>query len=167
MSAQDKVPKYYLAHHIHSRHKIRKWELKIEKKLNIDLFNPFYDTPRSDIKLINMGLLEPYDYKKRSVSDIVEGDLNNLKQCDGLVAILSGFSIGVPIEIFYCKHILNKPVYVVLEADLKHYKGHPWIRYLADKIFTSRSSLTKYLKDIRRDKYGKASYKRESHQESS
>jgi len=143
--------RYYLAHSLHSRHKIRKWELRIEKQLNIDLYNPFYDAVRSDIELIDMGLLEPFDSNRRSAKEIVKMDLEALTKCDGLIAILSGFSIGVPIEIFYCKYILNKPVYVVLEDNLKHYKGHPWIKYLSNKIFTSRSSLTRYLKVLKEE----------------
>jgi hypothetical protein len=35
----------YLAHNFESRKTIRKWELKMEGRYNINLDNPFYDNP--------------------------------------------------------------------------------------------------------------------------
>jgi len=102
---------YYIAHPSDSRQRIRKWELKIEKKLGITLLNPFYDTGKQDAKDIDAGRLARYQIDPKK---IVEGDVDWIKRSKGLIAFITGdLSYGTIQEMVYGK-LNNKPVYSVI-----------------------------------------------------
>ena len=142
----------YLAHNFLTRKNMRKWELGIEGKYNINLDNPFYDNPA---RAEEMKILDSYkdasrqqrDYlSSRSSSSIVEDDLEKIRKSDGIVTVISNASIGTPMEVFFAARILRIPVYVVT----KKYASHPWIVEHAAKIFADRKTLEQFLKQ----KYG-------------
>ena len=146
------VKTLYIAHNFLTRKKIREWELKIEKKYNINLDNPFYDNPdRAEEMLILDSFKECSRAQRaylstRSSYDIVENDLEKIRKSDGIIAILNDVRIGSPMEVFYASRILRIPVYIVT----RKYNSHPWVIQHAAKIFTNRKELEAFI----RKKYG-------------
>jgi len=141
--------KLYLAHPLIDRKWVREWELKLEKISNIEFMNPFYDNPKESdaIQKIDAGKIKRYDVSI-DCEDIVEGDLELIKNSDGVFAILtSGLSIGTFMEIFYAGYILKKPVYVFAK-DKKDLIHHPWIKYLSAKRFTNKKDTEKFFKKL-------------------
>lgn len=137
---------FYLAHNFESRKIIRKWELKMEGKYNINLDNPFYDNPERalDMKVIDSfkdGSKEQKEFMStRSAFDIVEDDLDKIRKSDGIVALAETTRIGTPMEIFFAGRILRIPVFVVT----KRYAEHPWITMHTKRVFRSLREFEKY-----------------------
>lgn len=139
----------YLAHNFNIRKQMRKWELKIEGKYNINLDNPFYDHDRNDIK--SLDKLEDDSpeqvkfFKERNtltmVDSIVEGDLELIRKSDGIVTQIKSPSIGTSMEIFFAARILRIPVYIIT----KKHANHPWIKKHATMIFSSMDEFEKFL----------------------
>ena len=134
--------KLYFAHNFNDRKEMRAIELELEKQLNIELFNPFYDDPTRVAEMKELDSRGTSDTARtlrfknsfnRDDDDarlIVRRDLQNLAGCDGLFTIVKEPSFGTTIEI--CNAVLmRKPVYFVSEK----YCNHPWIKVYATKIF--------------------------------
>ena len=136
----------YLAHNFNTRKSIRKWELKIEGKFNINLDNPFYDNPNraKEMEVLDSmrdGNRKQRDYlSQRSAKSIVEDDLDKIRKSDGLLAIANDTRIGTPMEIFFAGRILRIPVYIVS----KKYVKHPWIVQHATMTFSSMAEFEKF-----------------------
>lgn len=142
---------FYIAHNFYTRKEIREWELMIEANLNINLFNPFYDGNREDIsRLDNMKdkSLDQEIYYRNSVKPkrIVENDLEAIRKSDGLVTVIDKPSIGTSMEIIMAARIFKIPVYVITNTV----NFHPWIKYLATKIFTTKEEFEEFIEK----KYG-------------
>lgn len=146
----------YLAHNFETRFGIRKLELKIEAKYNINLFNPFYDADRNDmVQLDKQGETRRESISGlRSFSDsackaLVERDLLAIQQSDGLLTIIKSASFGTAMEIIMCAYIYRKPVYII--TTNKIIAAHPWLRYLATisqgRIFNGFSEFKGWLKE--------------------
>lgn len=141
----------YLAHNFEIRKKIRKWELRIESKYNLNLDNPFYDTDqRTDMLELDQmkdGSKEQREYfKNRDTEELVDRDLEKIRKSDGLVAMANVTRIGTPMEIFFAARILHIPVFIITQK----YIYHPWIKKYATKIFPHRRAFEEFVKD----KYG-------------
>lgn len=137
----------YLAHNFELRKGIRKWELQIEGKYNINLTNPFYDgSQRSDMEKLDKmrdGSKEQREYfKTRDTTDLVERDLTKIRKSDGIVAFANVTRVGTPMEIFFAARILRIPVYIIT----KKYPFHPWIKKHATEIFRNRHDFELYVK---------------------
>jgi len=138
----------YLAHNFLTRKKIRKWELRIEGKYNINLDNPFYDNPDRAEEMLTLDSLKDFSKKQmeyfatRSPRDIVEDDLEKIRKSDGIVAIMNDTRIGTPMEVFFAARVLRIPVYIVT----KRHAFHPWVIQHATKVFSSRSEFEEYIK---------------------
>ena len=122
--------KLYLAHPIGIRHEMRKWELEFEKRTSILLDNPFYDTDRQDVHLIDQGKQTPFG-ATLDFRGIVHDDLAKIDVSDGLVASVDKEvpSIGTVMEMWYCGIQKDKPVFIVSP----NWNTHPWLRYVADE----------------------------------
>jgi len=142
----------YLAHNFNIRKQMRKWELKIEDKYNINLDNPFYDHDRNDIKALDKledDSPEQVKYfKERNtltmVDSIVEGDLELIRKSDGLITKIKSASIGTSMEIFFASRILRIPVYIITNANIAN---HPWIKKHATKVFSNTVEFEKFVKE--------------------
>lgn len=92
-------------------------------------------------------------------TQIVEGDLNELRMCDGIVANIFQQSFGTAMEIAYAK-LLGKAV-IIITKDRKDLVS-PWITYHADLIIddldeVSIKKIIKLLKNkepLRKIRYG-------------
>ena len=139
--------KFYLAHNFESRKVVRKWQLKMEGKYNIEFDNPFYNNVErlKDMKIIDAfkeGSKEQKEFMStRDASSIVEDDLDKIRKSDGIVALAETTRIGTPMEIFFAGRILRIPVFVIT----KRYARHPWITMHAKKIFRSLREFEKYV----------------------
>lgn len=76
------------------------------------------------------------DYRGRELepgiaAEIVAGDLEDLHNCDALLAFVDKPSFGTAMEIFYVKHDLKKPVVVI---DATGLPLSPWLVHHADVI---------------------------------
>jgi len=133
--------KLYLAHPFDARKWVREWELQLEKKLGIELFNPFYDAPgRTDVEKIDGGRQERYE--KIDPAELVIRDLKYTHSCDGLVGIIDGsLSYGTVMEIVYA-NIYRLPVYLIVTNG--HHK-HPWLVYHSTKVFISLENFESYM----------------------
>jgi len=137
----------YLAHNFNTRKNVRKWELKMEGKYNINLDNPFYDNPNraKEMEVLDSmrdGNRKQRDYlSQRSAKSIVEDDLDKIRKSDGLLAIANDTRIGTPMEIFFASRILRIPVYIIS----KKYAGHPWIVQHTTVTFTSMIEFEKFV----------------------
>jgi len=133
----------YLGHPFEIREQVREWELEVEKRLRVDLVNPFYDVWREDIEKIDSG--EVGKYEKCDPKKIVQRDVFNIAKTQGGIYILEDpqkvFSVGTIQEMVY-SCILGKPTYSLV---FNGYPNHPWIVYHSDEIFTSWNELDKFL----------------------
>ena len=134
--------KLYFAHNFNNRKEFRELELKLEKELGIELYNPFYDDPdreeemrELDNRLANakdrmQAFENRFNRDNDSAEMIVKRDLTALASCEGLVTIVEKPSFGTTIEI--CNAVLmRKPVYFISEI----YSNHPWIKVYATQCF--------------------------------
>lgn len=127
--------RYYLAHPILLRHKVRQDELEFERKTKISLINPFYDGSEAEaIAPLDRGEINLKEYAQRLSSgktgdQFVLSDLKNIAETDGVVAvIMAGVpTIGTSMEIWEAVRI-GKPVFIVTD-----FKSHIWLKYCAEK----------------------------------
>lgn len=137
--------KLYLAHPFDSRHKIRKWELRIEKMTGIELVNPFFDIERPDEGIIynpKTTREERYAIDETYATVLVERDIEQIKNCDGIIAIVDGSrSYGTIQEMVYAK-IMDKHCLAMISNGQS---GHPWLRYHSAMIFESLENLERFL----------------------
>lgn len=135
----DYLGDYYLAHPFESRHEIRKWEISVEKRTGIKLFNPFYDIYREEIELIDKGL------RKYGITDektVVLRDLSNIEKCKEFLAILDGNkTIGTFQEMVYAK-LYGKITHLIITDGSEK---SPWIRYHSNRIFLSQKAFEDFL----------------------
>lgn len=134
--------KLYLAHNLYTRKKIRKVELALEKKYNIELANPFYDRKRKHIKKIDKGICTRWEFGGKECIDIVMNDCEMIDNSNGVLAIVSELSqhIGTILEIAYAFHH-KKLVYVITDT----FYNHPWIRVYANKRFRNFDEFENWL----------------------
>lgn len=140
---------FYMAHNFYTRRTIRKWELMIEKKYNLNLDNPFYDTTRNDVEQLDKLKDRSLEQKKwfsenntpEHVELIVEEDLKMIRKSDGLVAEVNDTRIGTPMEIIMAYRIFKIPVYIIT----RKYNNHPWIKKHSTKIFRNRKEFEEFI----------------------
>jgi len=122
----------YLAHPFESREYVREWELLIEGKYEIALYNPFYDSKRDDIHKIDAGEIDRYRVEPQR---IVSDDLRAINNTMATLAIIDGNkSYGTIMEIVYAFDKYKKPVYIIVTNGEEM---HPWLRYHAMGLWTS------------------------------
>ena len=144
--------KLYLAHPFNSRHKMREWELEVEKELGIELINPFFDVERDDKDVIEDKKItlttqatreERYALSDVDSCELVDRDIDLIGKSDGIIAIVDGsLSYGTIQEMVYA-HMFGRKVYTVISNG---HVGHPWLRYHSTRVFSKLDELTEYLK---------------------
>jgi nucleoside 2-deoxyribosyltransferase len=145
----------YLAHPFPERAKIRELELSLEKELDIDLYNPFYDGwEYIDIVMkYDKGSMSNYEFSRATLkhaSRIVESDLEHIQKSDGVLAIVPYPSIGVSCEIFYGSYVLHKPVLIYQPSLIySRYERHPWLLVLG-KVYKTLPGLKKGILSLKR-----------------
>jgi len=137
--------KLYLAHPFDNRKELREWELGFEKRTGINLVNPFYDTERKDVEIIDLGIVGRYE--KLIPKEIVERDLDIIKNCNGVVGFITGsISYGTIMEITYNYLLLSlhgtHPNYLIITNG---HENHPWLKHHATKIFTSKEDFETWI----------------------
>lgn len=124
---------FYLAHPVILRHEVRKDEIWFERQTGINLVNPFYDGIEADIiSVLDTGKITLKQYSARLNtrglgSAFIEGDLKNIKETDGVVAVFRyGIpTIGTSMEVWEALR-LRKPIYIVTD-----FQSHIWLQYVA------------------------------------
>jgi len=167
-------PVFYIAHTFGERFFVRDELIPALQKLGIKTINPFYEADggwkenRPEVKLADElehggGIEAEKTLKfirqiKANYLNIVNTDLNLIREADGLVAYMPESSTGTTCELWSCGGIfkwlaeigypipefLNKPVYLITSS--RRLFSHPWIRYSTVKVFRNKTSLIKYLK---------------------
>ena len=140
------MTKLYLAHPIVDRHWIRELELQMEGRLGIELVNPFYDdAERDNIQQLDAGMTHHEYDKSLDPEYIVKGDLAAVERCDGcLVFVTDKASVGIYMELFHNSYNLHKPAYLIVSDE--HKAQHPWLRYMATKIFRASGEFEEWWK---------------------
>jgi nucleoside 2-deoxyribosyltransferase len=139
-----KPTKFYLAHPFDARYKMREWELEFEKKTGFELLNPFYDgVDNVGVSSVDTGRQERYE--SVDADDLVEKDIEHIKNCDGVIAIIDGsLSYGTIQEMVYAK-FLGKPVISVVTNN---HENHPWIRHHSKIIINNLEEVEQAIKDL-------------------
>jgi hypothetical protein len=146
----------YFAHNFNHRKGFREIELRLEKELGIELFNPFYDDITRTEEMNLMDNPEKTEDRNQAPHHewcivnhkmLVARDLKNLVKQDGLLTIIMEPSIGTTLEIANAK-LMCKPIYVISEK----YYDHPWILTYATHIFKTIEEFKQYIKDSRNKK---------------
>jgi hypothetical protein len=135
---------FYLAHPFESRELVREWELGAEKRLGIELVNPFFDVPRADLPLLDVTKVMTREERQKALVEtfgmeygraIVEPDLSHIRDCGGVVAVVTDDRmVGTPMEIFYTSYVLKRPVYIIHLSERNRW--HPWLQYFSVKMFS-------------------------------
>jgi len=127
----------YLAHPLSSRHHMRKWELEMEDKYQVNIINPFYDLTFENVKKLDEGM-ELKEWMGQSSDELVLDDIHVISGCDALIALIDGStSYGTIMEIAYA-HALGIKVYAVVTNG---YENHPWLMYHCDEIYIDLEDL--------------------------
>ena len=144
----------YLAHPFNSRHKMREWELKMEKDCDINIINPFFDVVREDKDIIDKKDVtlttqatrkDRYGLTDEQCAILVNRDVSMIKKAGASIAIIDGsLSYGTIQEMVYA-HKLGVPVYSVISNG---HIGHPWLRYHSTEAFPTLDELTVRLKAL-------------------
>ena len=138
--------KIYLSHPLDLRHEIKEWTKELEEKLHVRVYNPFYNVrarKRIDIALFDRGNLKPYSMEEQRKSEkMVERNLEEIRKCDALIAVLPYPSLGTIMEIFYSGYVLQKPTLVQTYLE-----GHPWLNAVA-KIYNTREEIVNEIRRI-------------------
>ena len=133
--------KIYLSHPLGLRHEIKEWTKELEKRFHVRIWVPFYMKTR-DLTLLERGKLKPDSKEERKSKKIVEANLQAIRNCDVLIALLPYPSIGVIMEIFYSGYVLQKPTLL-----LTYIKSHPWLNTVA-AIYNTRKEIVDEIRRI-------------------
>jgi nucleoside 2-deoxyribosyltransferase len=95
-------------------------------------------------------LLDPMrrNFKDREVdsaNEIVEFDLQDVREADIILVNYSKASIGTAMEVFYASHQLGK--FVVAFSPFDFQNCNPWMVRFCTKILPSLDNATKYILD--------------------
>jgi len=82
--------------------------------------------------------------EQRKSKEIVERNLEEIRNCDVLIAVLPYPSVGIIMEIFYSGYVLQKPTLV-----LTYLRGHPWLNTVA-RIYNTREEIVNEINRIRK-----------------
>jgi hypothetical protein len=159
-------PIFYIAHTFSERVFVRDELIPKLHKLGVDTLNPFYEADgswkegRPEIKIADLGGQTPKwkrTVESRSV-DIVETDLDLIREADGIIAYMPEGSTGTTCEIWTCggifkwlekvgyplKEFMNKPVFLITTSS--RLLMHPWISYATRGVYRSERSFFYHFK---------------------
>lgn len=145
----NKRKKLYLAHDLYRRKELRIYQRRMNfLSIKYKLINPFYDRNRYHIKLLDSGKANRWEFGIVECKDIVKHDKEMIRECDGVVAVITdnNFHVGTILEIGYadCLKKSIKPNFKIYVVSKKFY-NHPWIRTYADKRFKNLDELAEFL----------------------
>jgi hypothetical protein len=118
---------------------VREKEFELEKKLGIELINPFYDIENPGQEVLEGGTTGKEWMTDMPFMELVEGDLKAILSADGLLAFMSKEypMIGTVCETWETARHFVRPVFIVTPDGYKH----PWLKFLEattlTKIYTS------------------------------
>ena len=144
LEIKTKPTKFYLAHPFDARFKVREWELEFEKKTGFVLLNPFFEgSDNVGVENVNTGRQERYE--KIDADELIKRDIEHIKDCDGVVAVIDGsLSYGTIQEMVYAK-INGKPVIAVV---LNGHENHPWLRHHSNIIVNGFDKVEQAVRDL-------------------
>jgi len=136
--------KLYFAHNFLQRKEFRELELYLERELEIELFNPFYDdkTRIEEMKALDSGNTGWESRLSGGSEMIVKRDLKNLASCDGLFTYVEKPSFGTTIEM--CNAVLMRKKIIIVVSE--KYYNHPWVIEYATKTFKTIQEFKNYIK---------------------
>lgn len=113
----------------------------------------FFLQTQKKLEAIGLKVLSPIRGKKLDAeciqkyepNEIVTRDLNDIGQCDLMVAYPSTKSIGTFMEIFFAAYVKHIPIVVV--AQNEHIRAHYWIRFFASKVVSTMDEAIKHIRD--------------------
>jgi len=144
--------KIYLAHATKDMKYVRRLIQPKLKEIFDIIINPFdYEHWEKDNESLIYKSTKYIAYKiqlKRKAYKTVERDLQQIDECDGIVAFIRSQSVGLFMELFYgyMKYKRKKPIYIILHESKHILSTHPWLLTVSDKIFKNVDELIKYVR---------------------
>lgn len=136
------MTKLYLAHP-HSERELGRKIKGILEDAGYDVINPF---ERAGNEVYIKAIADNRPFTDMECEEIVEGDLDAISQCDGVVAIWAGTgpTVGTPMECMYASEFLDLPVFSLYLWD-NYGNGviHPWINYLTTVVKSEEELVNK------------------------
>lgn len=121
----------YLAHPHAAEHLGISYSEMLTEKTGVQFVNPFTDLGSKS-------------------EGVVRADLKAIEAADGILALITGdYSIGTSMEIFFCVHMLHKPVFIyVMNPKLA---DHYWLNeFDGQEVFTNLNKLIQRLREVSR-----------------
>jgi len=85
--------------------------------------------------------------KKAGAEDIITKDLEDISNCDMVLAYMFRIGVGTSMEIFWCSRVLGKPVIVVYQPAEEGAGPTPlWLVGHANLVFQSKRGLYSWLR---------------------
>ena len=126
------MPSLYLAHGHYEPIRIlgRVLQAKLEK-VGIEVLNPFAGREQ---ELYDRYAAKGLPYPKEICEEIVNRDLDQIDNSDGVVSIPSRSSIGTFMEIFYASYLYEKPVWClwIHQEEKGAENRHPWLEHFTN-----------------------------------
>lgn len=144
------MKQFYLAHQLKHRYKVYEIQKQLEYYSDLSIINPFYDRVRKEIEDMDKGNLTRYEIPLERCREIVDSDLENIKNSDGVICILFDVeALGSYMEIFYASYVCGLPVYLI--SPNEHLRNHVWLKVMCYKIFSTVEEFQEYVKVNRQE----------------
>lgn len=157
------MKQFYFTNPTDDRHRAKKLQAHIEQRLEglIKLDNPFYDKngdPTPEIRSLDRG-----EKTSLSENDIVEMDVDKIKENDGLIGwITNKTSWGSIQEASITYREMHKPVYLIFDPQTQstacecgtknpNNPKHPWAKKHSTRIFGNVEAFVAWAKERYRD----------------
>ncbi len=103
------------------------------------------DTLQTDFVLLNPMRRNFKDREVDSANEIVEFDLQDVREADIILVNYNKPSIGTSMEVFYASHVLGK--FVVAFSPFTFDQCNPWMVRFCTKILPSLESSLDYIRE--------------------
>ena len=116
------MTRIYLAHSGKEdiRKKVKEIQNILEEYTNIFVVNPF-DSGAESKALTHLWDEHPKCRDSELCEAIVKKDLQNIEDCDILIAYIEEPSFGTSMEIFFSSKVLGRKIYIITECE------SPWL----------------------------------------
>lgn len=111
-----------------------------------EIYDPLTEVEKRlgfDVEGYRKGLVE---FDNNIISDIVDGDIKLLNNCDVLVAMMNIYSAGTIMEIRIA-YDMDKPVYII--DPIKKMRRDVWLRYHTNVFFDNTDLCFDFLNSLK------------------
>ncbi len=137
-------PKFYYANQTSKALQGLEVQRYLERTLNIELDNPFFDragNPTLEMRNILRGETNPVNH-----FEITGRDINKVCENDGIIAYFSSneLCIGTAWEMAVARACWGRPVYIIDEVSKKDIRKHPFPTFYGIPVFPGRYAFVEF-----------------------